>query len=156
MTRMSGHRKAARMVHTDDDAMTKMEFEFLHKRDDDLSVKAGAVLGFAGLLIAASLVLLAAEPGTALHAEAASPEGLAAAAGLAALFIGAVFALLAIATTRVYDLADADSLLNRLDRQVKSREASWRIACTFTFVGSLVMAGSYGLVLAANAFGFQL
>lgn len=151
----SAQRQAARMVHAHDDGMMKVEFEFLHKRDDDLSVKAGAVLGFAGLLIASSLVILAAEPGTALHAEAASEAGLAAAVALAALFLGAVFALLAIASTRVYDLSDADALLHRLDRQVKSREASWRMACFFTFVGAVIMAASYGLVLAANAFGFQ-
>jgi hypothetical protein len=152
---MSGMREAARMVHAHDDSMVKMEFEFLNKRDDDLSVKSGAVLGFSGLLIAASLVLLAAEPETALHTEAASPGGLAAALSLAALFPGAVCALLAIAMSRVYDLSDASTMMARLERRFKSREGLWAFACTLNFIGAAAMAVSYALVLAENAFGMQ-
>jgi hypothetical protein len=154
--RKSVMREAARMVHTHDDSMMKVEFDYLNKRDDDLSVKAGAVLGFAGLLIAATLVLLAAEPQTALHAEAASLGGLVAAVSLAALFPGAVLSLLAIAMSRVYDLSDASMMMMRLDRRFRSREALWRFACTLTFLGALAMAAAYGLVLAANAFGMRI
>jgi hypothetical protein len=153
---MSGMREAARMVHAHDDSMVRMEFEFLNKRDDDLSVKAGAVLGFSGLLIAASLVLLAAEPETALHVEARTPAGLVAALSLAALFPGAVLALLAIARSRVYDLSDASAMMSRLERRFQSREALWTVSCTLNFLGALAMAIAYALAIAANAFGMEL
>lgn len=153
---MSDMREAARMVHAHEDSMIKMEFEFLNRRDDDLSVKSGAVLGFAGLLIAATLVLLAAEPQTALHADADSPGSLATAGGLAALFVGAVLALLAVSMTRGYDAGHAEALLARLDRRVKARQSMWRWSCALIFLGSVAVGVAYALVLAQNAFGLRV
>jgi hypothetical protein len=141
------------MVHAQDDEMLKLEFEVLSRRDDDLSVKASAVLAFAGLLIAATLVLLAAEPQTALHTEPDALASVAAAASLLLLFVGAIFALLAIAMARVYDLSDAEAMMARLDRRMKTREALWGFSCVFTLLGSLAAGAAYALVLAANAFG---
>lgn len=149
---MSGARKAARMVHAHDDAMIRTEFEMLGRREDDLSVKAGAVLGFAGLMIAATLVLLAAEPETALHARPGELEAIWAAASLVGLFLGAAAALLAIGMSRVYDFSDAEALLDRLDRRFRARDGLWRLACTFTLLGSLAAGGAYALVLAPSAF----
>lgn len=156
MAGMSRMREAMRMVHGHEDEMLKMEFEHLHKRNDDLSVKAGAILGFGGLLIAATLVLMTAEPETALHTRADSIPSLTAAAGLLVLFAGAVLALLAIAMTQVYDENEAAALIDRLERRLKAREACWRWACSFTFMGSIVVGVAYVMVLAGNAFGLSM
>ncbi len=153
---MSGMRKAARQVHAHEDAMLRMEFELLHRRDDDLSVKSGAILGFAGLLIASTLVLLAAEPETALHASADEVTSLAAAAGLVVLFFGAAAALTAISMTRVYVGEDAPALLERLERRLKSREMVWRWSCALTFLGAVTAGAAYVLVIAGNALGLHV
>lgn len=141
-------RSAARMLAGHDDPHVKAEYEYLHKRDDDLSVKAGAVLAFGGLLIAAGLVLLAAEPGTSLHAPPGGVVALIGGASVAVLFIGAGLSLAAIAMTRTYDLSHAEAIVARYDRSVRRKEALWRASCLFTILGALAAALAYVVLVA--------
>ncbi len=153
---MSKMRHAARMMHESDDMGLKAEFDFLHRKDEDLSIKAGAVLAFSGLLIASTLVLLAAEPSTALHAPAGAVSSLVAVASTGLLFFGAALALAAVALSRVYDLDHSERLVAHYDAAVRRKYGLWRGACWFTNLGAVAAAIAYAFVIAANAFGVEL
>jgi hypothetical protein len=138
------------MIATHEDAALKMTFEYLHKRDDDLSVKAGAVLGFAGLLIASTLVLLAAEPDTVLHVPVDEAANVIAVVGLALLFAGAALLLIAIASGRAYEAEDAEALIAALEHRLRRRETVWCLGGGLTVAGSFAAGVAYALVLAIN------
>lgn len=156
MAKMSKTRGALRMVHGHDDAMMHKEFEMLSRRDDDLSVKSGSILGFCGLLLASVLVLLAAEPQTALHVEEGDLAVYLAITAVVFLFIGAAFALAAITRGHDYDMAHAEAVIASVDKAVRGKEARWRTAALFTYLGGVLAAGAYVLVVVGHVAGIHV
>lgn len=114
------------------------EHDHVRFRDSDLSIKGGALLGFAGLMLAADLVFLSASPDSFIGTSKTGTWGYAGFAGLFLLMAGAFCAVLSIMITRkgTYQTAWSSFGLMKLyhDRRLRWLNASaWLIAA-----GSLV------------------
>lgn len=122
------------------------EHDHVRFRDQDLSVKGAAMLGFAGLMLAADLVFLSAGEGSYIAAEKTC--GTMGFAALYVLLVGAFCAVISIMITRGgrYETAWAAFGLMKL---YHDRRRRWlNAASTLTCLGALIyLASMSALVL---------
>jgi hypothetical protein len=119
-----------------------VEHDHVRFRDSDLSIKGGALLGFGGLMLAADLVFLSADPESFIGANKSWGY-----VGFAALFLlmaGSFCAVLSIMISRKGDYQSAWSSFGLMklyhDRRRRWLDASaWLIAAgTLVYLGSML------------------
>jgi len=116
-------------------------------RDQDQSTKGGAILAFAGLLIASSLVQFTAPPESILALQANSVFAKASYLGLALLFLSSFFSLWSLVASRSYS-QDVQLALLQFDRLVSKRAWLIRLAFFFCFLGTVCfLITLYGSIL---------
>ena len=122
------------------------EHNHVRFRDSDLSIKGAALLGFAGLTLAADLVFLSADPQSFI-----APDRSCGAVGFAALFVLVAGALCAVASilisrTGAYESAWSSFGLMKIyhDRRRRWLKASAALTCLGTLMYLMAMAGLIG------------
>lgn len=128
------------------------ELAMLRDRDEDVTVRAGAILAFCGLLIAAGLVLLAAEPSTALHVSPSSLAARLTALALPALFVSAALALTAIGRARPGALTAPEAFVMSYDRAIGGRERRAGLASLGCYAGGAAILAGFALAFLTSAF----
>lgn len=124
------------------------DVELLRHADLDLSIKAGALLAFNGLIIAAGINPIAASPGAPLSVDARADPAIAAltAAGVLVMAIAASFSVRAVLIGEDYDdkglEGDPEAILQRLyAAYCAAIDAQARLLATaglFTYLGGAV------------------
>jgi hypothetical protein len=93
-------RQWLRVVALARDEGARDEHDHVRFRDSDLSIKGGALLGFSGLMLAADLVFLSADPQSFIGRSSSDTWGYVGFAGLFLLMAGALCAVLSIMISR--------------------------------------------------------
>lgn len=139
------------------------DVELLRHADLDLSVKAGALLAFNGLIIAAGINPIAASPGAPLSVDAHADPAIAlmTAAGVLLMAVAASFSVRAVLIGEDYDDHglddDADAVRQRLfAAYCTAIDAQTRLLSTaglFTYLGGAVTAAAFVWSLVDKWFG---
>ena len=109
------------------------ELESLRSRDNDLSIKGAGVLGFAGLLLAADMVLLTAPAGSYL--ETRSPWDAVAYGAVLVLVLGAFIAVLSVYRSGIRHAFDAIAILNNYTQYIAAKRRLVRTAQVLSVLG---------------------
>lgn len=120
-------------------------------RDNDQSVKIGAVLAFSGLMIASSIVQLTAPSDSLLFVPKESIFLLFNQIGLIFLFASSFLALVGLTVTKKYS-KDIDTALIEFDTLVnlRSRMSLWAMYLSI-FGAFTVLISFFGVLLISNA-----
>jgi len=120
--------------------LTDTEYRILESirfRDDDQSVKAGAVLAFSGLIIATSIVQLSTSADSVVHVSKDDVDLLLLnVTGLLLLFLSAIVTIFALVSSGEYS-DDKNKALIEFDEYVVKKSAKVKIAATLTSLGAL-------------------
>lgn len=110
--------------------------ESIRFRDNDQSVKSGAVLAFSGLMIATSIVQLSTSPDAVVHVGSDQPVLLVLNIfGLVLLFVSSIITILALISSGNYPI-DKNKALLAFDDYVIKKAKKVKVASLFTACGS--------------------
>lgn len=111
--------------------------ESIRFRDDDQSVKAGAVLAFSGLIIATSIVQLSTSADSVVHVSKDDVDLLLLnITGLLLLFLSAIVTIFALISSGQYSI-DKSKALIEFDEYVVRKSKKVKIAAALTSLGAL-------------------
>jgi len=145
------------------DGALPLDVELLRHADLDLSVKAGALLAFNGLIIAAGINPIAASPGAPLSVDAATDPAIVVmtAIGVLLMAVAASFSVRAVLIGEDYDEdgldGDAEAVRQRLFAAycaaIDVQTRLLQTAGLFTYLGGAVTALAFVWALADKWFG---
>lgn len=136
-----------------DGAKLAADLELMRHADLDLSIKAGALLAFNGLIIAAGINPIVASPGAPLSVDALSDPAIAAitAVGVLLMAVAASFSVRAVLIGEDFDdrglEGDAEAIVQRLLAAycvaIDAQSRLLAMAGRFTFAGGAVTACAF-------------